>query len=126
MTRIQSSRVSIPLFTPAGSAFAGYFAAPSASPRLLSNAVPCALASGPVASYDGITVVPTRTCASRPAGPASFEYGTPFRTSADFATSHGEVNFDVPTGLNCTEQFAGSATTVTGAAASAASSAGLA
>ena len=54
------------------------------------------------------------------------EYGTPFRTSEDFATSQGEVNFDVPTGLNCTEQFAGSATTVTGAVFSAASSAGLA
>src|SRR6478672_11434052 len=113
------------LFTAAGSAFAGYFAAPSASPRLLSNTAPCVLASGPRASYDGMTVVPTRICASRPAAPASFEYGTPFRTSDDFATSHGDVNLDVPTGLNCTEQLAGSAMTVTGAAFSAASSAGF-
>src|ERR1700736_1975514 len=100
MTRIHRRNVTIPVFTWSGAALAGYRAPVSAPPSALSKAAPCAFASGPVASYDGITVVPTRTCASRePAGAASLEYGTPRRTSADFATSHGDVNFDVPTGL---------------------------
>ena len=46
---------------------------------------------------------------------SSLLYGTPRLTSAVFATSHGDVNRLVPTGLNCTEHPAGSATTTTGA-----------
>jgi hypothetical protein len=56
----------------------------------------------------------------------SLAYGIPRFTSAAFATSQGVVNFDVPTGLNCTRHCAGSATTVTGAVAAARSRAGFA
>src|SRR3954470_16414032 len=77
-----------------------------------------------------MTVWPTRICVT-PVNVVKFEYGTPRFTSAAFATSHGEWNLLVPTGLNCTEHpFAGSwvfgTSTTTGADCCAASSAGLA
>ena len=125
-TRTNSSATTIGVLMRAGSAFAGYRAAPSAASSACSKAVPRVFASGPRASYDAIIVVPTRISASRPDGPATFSYGTPLRTSDDLATSQGDVNFEVPTGLNWSEQVEGSALTVTGAVASAASSAGLA
>src|SRR5688572_184641 len=112
MTRIHSRNVSIGLLTRSGAADAGYPAVVSAPPSADSNALPASAAPACVASYDGITVDPTRIDASPGEGvrgPAvtftcSLEYGTPRRTSVALATSHGDVNFDVPTGLNCTEQ----------------------
>src|ERR1043166_7086550 len=128
MTRIQSSSTTIGLFTAAGSAFAGYFAASSAAPRSLSNAAPRSFASAAVALYDATVVAPICTSAVSllPVDITSLMCGTPRFTSAAFATSHGDVNFDVPTGLNWTEQtLAGPVTTFTGAVVWAASSAGL-
>jgi len=56
----------------AGSAFAGYFAEPSAAPSALSNAAPRTFASAAFPSYDSISVAPTRTYAPRlPCGACS-------------------------------------------------------
>ena len=64
--------------------------------------------------YAGTTVAPTRISAASldALGASTLWYGTPAFTSADFATSHGEVNLLFPTGSNCTEQVSELATTV--------------
>src|SRR3954463_3793362 len=75
-----------------------------------------------------MVVAPTRTTTLLLLATFSFAYGTPRFTSAAFATSHGETNLLVPTGLNCTEHpfpVLGTSTT-TGARFCAASNAGLA
>ena len=95
-------------------------------PRAAVNDARRSVASGAVASNDTTSTPPTRTSATRPAGDGTLLYGTPRATSAALATSQLEVNLLVPTGLNCTEQSAGSAATTTGARSCADSSAGLA
>ena len=95
-------------------------ASPRRAPRraLRRTPLPASSASGAAASYDAMSLRRPRIRHVRRhrRRAASFAYGTPRFTSAAFATSHGDVNFDFPTGSNCTEQSAGSATTVTGAA----------
>src|SRR6266550_3325738 len=130
MTRIQRSRTTIGLLTAAGSALIGYFAESSVAASTLSNTAAFSLASDAAALYDVIRWPSPTSMVVRPKLPASplllFTYGTPRFTSADFATSHEEVNLLVPTGLNWTEHCRGSEVTTTGAACCAASSAGFA
>jgi len=94
-------------------------AAPNAA---LSSAAPLATESTSTAP----SPAPSRTTATPPAGAVALRYGTPAFASADFTTSQDFVKALRPTGSNWNEQSAGSATTVTGAAATARSSAGFA
>src|SRR5690606_6489080 len=92
------------------------------------NASDCALKSSFVSDAPSKLVsiaLPMRTVATLPAAPASLRYGMPFLASADLMMSQDCLNVALPTGSNWNAQRSGSAVTVTGAAATAASSAGL-
>src|SRR5438132_1102712 len=102
------------LLTCAGSALVGYAAASSAIAICTSNTFAAFFAAGDDASYDGTSIDPICTTVGPPGVAAWFPYGTPRFTSAAFATSQGDVNFDLPTGSHWTEQVAGSAITRTG------------
>src|SRR3954451_21413109 len=112
MTRIQSNPTTIGLLTADGSAFVGYFAASSVAPSDLSKAAPFSFASGALPAYDVMRWPSPTSIVARPPLPASplrlLMYGTPRFTSAALAMSQDDVNLLVPTGLNCTEQSAGS------------------
>ena len=101
----------------------------SCLPKSAVAALKAAASSAPPSKAGTVTAVapvPMRTTAVAPAGAASFLYGTPARASAVFATSQDSRKAALPTGSNCRLQRAGSATTATGAVATARSSAGFA